>query len=152
MNPKPPFRLLLLLAIGTVMVLAQRRRPTEAKDAWNYRDGCEHPDYSLLGQRSSSGLISKWEVKNEDATALLREIWPIFHCWRDDEEIWGCHCKRLIILLVRHMLSGATEQLRKSKNMKIMVEREIEKNIWKQNYLQSKSTISLIYYRGNQSK
>lgn len=61
MNPKLAVWLLLLLAVGTVTVLAQRRRPTEARDAWNYRDGCEHPDYSLftLGQRSSSGLMSK---------------------------------------------------------------------------------------------
>lgn len=61
MNPKLPFRLLLLLAIGTVLVLAQRRRPTEAKDAWNYRDGCEHPEFSLftMGQRSGLGLMSK---------------------------------------------------------------------------------------------
>lgn len=61
MNLRLHVRLLLLLAVGTVTVLAQRRRPTEARDAWNYRDGCEHPDYSLftLGQRSSSGLMSK---------------------------------------------------------------------------------------------
>lgn len=61
MNPKLPVWLLLLMAVGTVTVLAQRRRPTEARDTWNYRDGCEHPDYSLftLGQRSSSGLMSK---------------------------------------------------------------------------------------------
>lgn len=42
MNPRLHVWLLLLLAVGTATVLAQRRRPTEA------RDGCEHPDYSLL--------------------------------------------------------------------------------------------------------
>lgn len=58
MNPSLHVRLLLFLAVTTVTVLAQRKRPTEARDAWNYRDGCERPDYSLfaLGQRSSSGL------------------------------------------------------------------------------------------------
>lgn len=65
--------LLLLLAVATVTVLAQRRRPASTTtDEWNYRDGCEHPDYSLftLGQRSSSGLImmmSKLEVKDHAA-------------------------------------------------------------------------------------
>lgn len=61
MNPRLHVWLLLLLAVATVTVLAQKRRPTVARDAWNYRDGCEHPDYSLftLGQRSSSGLMLK---------------------------------------------------------------------------------------------
>lgn len=70
MNTRLHVGLLLFLAVGTVTVLAQRRRPAEAKDAWNYRDGCEHPDYSLftLGQRSSAGLVSKSEVKDDAVT------------------------------------------------------------------------------------
>lgn len=70
--------LLLLLAIATATVLAQRRRPTSTTtDEWNYRDGCELPDYSLftLGQRSSSGLImmmAKPEVKVHTATSPFR--------------------------------------------------------------------------------
>ena len=64
--------LLLILAVTTATVLAQRRRPASTSttnDEWNYRDGCELQDYSLfsaLGQNSSSGLIevmSKLEVK-----------------------------------------------------------------------------------------
>lgn len=35
--------LLLLLAVATVTVLAQRRRQSTTGE-WNYRDGCEHPD------------------------------------------------------------------------------------------------------------
>lgn len=62
MAPKLSVQLLLLLAVATVTVVAQRRRPastTTTNDEWNFRDGCEHQDYSLftLGQRSSSGLI-----------------------------------------------------------------------------------------------
>ncbi len=70
--------LLLLMAVATVAVLAQRRRPTSTTtDEWNYRDGCEHPAYSLftLGPRGSSGLImmmSKLEVKDHTATSMLR--------------------------------------------------------------------------------
>lgn len=79
MTPKLNVLLLLILAVATVTVLAQRRRPTAATDnEWNYRDGCEHPDYSLftLGQRSSAGLImvmSKREVKDDSAASLLGE-------------------------------------------------------------------------------
>lgn len=48
--------LLLLLAVATVTVLAQRRRPTSTTtDEWNYRDGCEHPDYSLFTLGPSQG-------------------------------------------------------------------------------------------------
>lgn len=84
MTPKLSVLLLLLLAVATVSVLAQRRRPTATTtDEWNYKDGCEHPDYSLftLGQRSSSGLImmmSKREVKDDTAASLLRE--NLFEC------------------------------------------------------------------------
>lgn len=77
--------LLLLLTVATVTVLAQRRRQpstsgatstsTTTNDEWNYRDGCEHPDYSLftLGQRSSSGLVmmvSELEVKDDTRAKL----------------------------------------------------------------------------------
>lgn len=67
--------LLLLLVVTMATVMAQRRRPaTTTTDEWNYRDGCEHPDYSLFtpGQSSSSGLImmmSKLEVKDHAATS-----------------------------------------------------------------------------------
>lgn len=77
--------LLLLLAVAGVTVLAQRRRPTSTStDEWNFRDGCENPDYSLftLGQRSSSGLImmmSKLEVKDHAAfRANLCECLVVF--------------------------------------------------------------------------
>lgn len=78
MTPKLSVPLLLILAVATVTVLAQRRRPKTTPDEWDYRDGCEHPDYSLftLGQRSSAGLImmmSKREVKDDSAASLLRE-------------------------------------------------------------------------------
>lgn len=62
--------LLLVLTGSTLTVLAQRRRPaSKATDEWNFKEGCEHPDYSLftLGQGSSSGSImmrSKVEVKD----------------------------------------------------------------------------------------
>lgn len=80
MNPRLHVWLLLLLAVATVTVLAQKRRPTVARDAWNYRDGCEHPDYSLftLGQRSSSGLMLKWRWK--------RTLWP--RCSQKSDQCW----------------------------------------------------------------
>lgn len=57
MTPKLSVLLLLLLAVATVSVLAQRRRPTATTtDEWNYRDGCEHPDYSVYSGNSASSL------------------------------------------------------------------------------------------------
>lgn len=70
MAPRLSLLLLLVLAVSAVTVLAQRRRPaSKATNEWNYKDGCEHPDYSLftLGHRSSSGpnmMMSKLEVKD----------------------------------------------------------------------------------------
>lgn len=100
MTSKLSVQLLLLLAVASVTVLAQRRRPTtKTTDEWNYRDGCEHPDYSLftLGQRSSSGhimMMSKREVKDDTVTSLLREnlseclfVFPVKLCGE-----LGCDC------------------------------------------------------------
>lgn len=95
MTPKLSVPLLLLLAVATVSVLAQRRRPTATTtDEWNYRDGCEHPDYSLftLGQRWSSGLImmmSKGEVKDDTATSL-----PLCFYVKLDGSHWDLGCVR----------------------------------------------------------
>lgn len=70
--------LLLLLTVATVTVLAQRRRQPSASgttsttnEEWNYKDGCEHPDYSLftLGQRSSSGLVMVVSEVKDDTRA-----------------------------------------------------------------------------------
>lgn len=77
--------LLLLLAVATVTVQAQRRRQSSAsrtatatgttEDEWNFRDGCEHWNYSLftLGQRSSSA--SWWcQTRGERSQGKL----PVF--------------------------------------------------------------------------
>lgn len=81
--------LLLILSVVTVTVLAQRRRTSSSTtttntDEWNYRDGCEHPDYSLFtpGQRSGSGrimMMSELEVKEK----LLADVWMPF-CFETD--------------------------------------------------------------------
>lgn len=72
--------LLLLLTVATVTVLAQRRRQpstsgttSATNEEWNYKDGCEHPDYSLftLGQRSSSGLVMVVSEVKDDMRAKL---------------------------------------------------------------------------------
>uniref|UniRef100_A0A8C5G9B9 Si:ch211-76l23.4 n=1 Tax=Gouania willdenowi TaxID=441366 RepID=A0A8C5G9B9_GOUWI len=41
MASKPSVLLVLMLAVTTVTVVAQRRRPTSTSSEWNYRDGSE---------------------------------------------------------------------------------------------------------------
>ncbi|XP_056871372.1 uncharacterized protein si:ch211-76l23.4 [Takifugu flavidus] len=59
MNPKLPVWLLLLMAVGTVTVLAQRRRPTEARDTWNYRDGSER--VNMRGVANLTQVLDNWK-------------------------------------------------------------------------------------------
>ncbi|CAG02251.1 unnamed protein product [Tetraodon nigroviridis] len=59
MNTRLHVGLLLFLAVGTVTVLAQRRRPAEAKDAWNYRDGSER--VNMRGVANLTQVLDNWK-------------------------------------------------------------------------------------------
>lgn len=49
---------LLLLAVATVTVLAQRRRPTSTSGEWNYRDGSER--VSMRGVANLTQVLDNW--------------------------------------------------------------------------------------------
>ncbi|KAK5600771.1 hypothetical protein CRENBAI_010435, partial [Crenichthys baileyi] len=51
--------LLLVLTVVTVLVTAQRRRPTsKTKDEWNYRDGSER--VSMRGVANLTQVLDDW--------------------------------------------------------------------------------------------